>query len=212
MAGPVPAWSWGQRDLEALASHPHPPPHVQPQSSWMEPGGLDWAPPERQAPLCAVPPGTQSASDQEVLSARVLHLGGSQRVALPSIAAPSLQHGGLRGARGVLAHLALVSGHMALLSLGGALGAHRGCLGRVWRTAPRCPPPCTRSSIHKGPALILLGGMHAQGDLRLACEDSTQPGRPPDRARLPCRASCGSSGLWAPSLRSCPSSAVSSER
>ena len=35
MAGPVPAWSWGQRDLEALASHPHPPPHVQPQSSLM---------------------------------------------------------------------------------------------------------------------------------------------------------------------------------
>ena len=121
----MPAWSWGQQDLEALASHPHPPPHVQPQSSWMELGGLGWAPPERQALLCAVPPGTRSASDHEVLSARVLHLGRSRRVALPSIAAPSLQHGGLRGARGVSAHLALVSGHMALLSLGGALGAHQ---------------------------------------------------------------------------------------
>ena len=163
-------------------------------------------------PQRGMPHQELSASEREVLSACLLHSGRSWWVGLLSTAEPSLQHGGLRGARGVLAHLALVSGHMALLSLGGALGAHRGCLGRVWRAAPRCLPPCTRSSIHKGPALILLGGMHAQGDLRLACEDSTQPGRPPDRARLPCRASCGSSGLWAPSLRSCPSSAVSSER
>lgn len=43
MAGPMPAWSWGQRDLEALADHPYPPPHVQPRSCWMEPGGLGWA-------------------------------------------------------------------------------------------------------------------------------------------------------------------------
>ena len=36
---------------------------------------------------------------------------------------------------------------------------------------------------HKGPALTLLGGMHAQGDLRVTCEDSTQPGHLPDRGR-----------------------------
>ena len=43
-------------------------------------------------------------------------------------------------------------------------------------------------------------GSHTQGDLRVTCEDSTQPGRPPDCTCLPCQVSCGSSGLWAPSL------------
>ncbi|XP_055280316.1 ladinin-1-like [Moschus berezovskii] len=118
MAGPVPARSWGRQEPEALASHPHPPPHMQARSSRMEPGGWIWVPPERQAPLCAAPPGTRSARDREVLSASMLHSQKSQQVALPSIAEPSLQHGGLRGVRGVLAHLALGSGCLALLPLG----------------------------------------------------------------------------------------------
>lgn len=73
MAGPMPTWSWGQWDPEALAGHPHLPPHVQPRSCWAEPGRLGWVPPERQDPLWAAPPGAWSASDREVLSARLLH-------------------------------------------------------------------------------------------------------------------------------------------
>ena len=84
----------------------------------MEPGGLGWAPPERQAQLCTAPPGTQSASGREVLNACMIHSGRSRRVDLPSTAEPSLQHGGLRVAQGVLAHLALGSGHLVLLPLG----------------------------------------------------------------------------------------------
>lgn len=147
MASPVPAQSWGQRDPEALASHPHPPPHVQPQSSWTEPGGLGWAPPERQAPPYAVPPGARSASDREVLSALVLHSGRSWRVALSSTAEPSLQHGGPRGARGVSAHWALGSGRLALLSQGSPW-CPSGLPGRHPATLPLALPPLRTEALH----------------------------------------------------------------
>lgn len=216
MAGPMPAWSWGQRDPEALAGHPHPPPHVQPRSCWTEPGGLGWAPPERQAPLWAAPPGVRSASDREVLSARLLHWGRLWRGGLPSTAEPCLQHGGLRGTRGVLAHLALGSGHLALLPPGEPLvpigAAWAGC-GRQHHAAH---PFALTHHTHEGPALTLLGGTHAQGDLRVTCEDSTQPGHlltgAVERLSGFLRGQHRPSGLRTPSLHSRPSSAVSSGR
>lgn len=66
---------------------------------------------------------------------------------------------------------------------GGALGAHQGCLGRVWKAAPCRPPLCTHSSHTRRPCTHPSRGMHAQGNLRVTCEDSTPPGHLPGRGR-----------------------------
>ena len=88
--------------------------------------------------LCC--PTRNSASGREVLSACLLHSGRSWWVGLPSTAEPSLQHGGPRVARGVWPTWPWGLGVWCCCPPGGALSAHRGCLGRVQRAAPHHPP------------------------------------------------------------------------
>lgn len=164
-------------------------------------------------PQRGMPHQELSASGREVLSACLLHSGRSWWVGLPSTAEPSLQHGGLRVARGIWPTWPWGLGVWCCCPRGepsvpiGAAWA--GCRGQHHTTHP-----LELTHLHRRPCTHPSGGggSHTQGDLRVTCEDSTQPGRPPDCARLPCQASCGSSGLWAPSLCSRPSSAVISGR